>query len=147
MIWRLISAAMVYGGRTSSLNTINLWIVKLAKGIRESMVWKSWFAACGGLACCPVACSKATSGNEIATSFSDVLSVLSLSGSLDESLSSQEGICFKTVNSLISVLASEVSGFQTTRAKLLTIRAVGHHSSEMPGEMRYIRLMFLMRLL
>lgn len=32
---------MVYGGRTSSLNTINLWIVKLAKGIRESMVWKS----------------------------------------------------------------------------------------------------------
>lgn len=94
-----------------------------------------------------MACSKATSGNEIATSFSDVLSVLSLSGSLDESLSSQEGICFKTVNSLISVLASEVSSFQTTRAKLLTIRAVGHHSSEMPGEMRYIRLMFLMRLL
>lgn len=147
MIWRLISAAMVYGGRSSSLNTINLWIVKLAKGIRESMVWKSWFIACGGLACCPVACSEAASGNELATSFSDVLSILSLSDSLDESLSSQEDICFKTVNSLISVLASEASGFQTTKAKLLAVRVVGQRSNEMPGEMRYTGLKFLMRVL
>lgn len=40
-----------YGGRTSSLNKINLWVAKPAKGMRESMVQKvdvvpveSWLA-------------------------------------------------------------------------------------------------------